>query len=86
LAHLPAASCFRFPFLTFFSLLLLSFQLFHFPFTFVAFVGQGVKEYANWPTFPQLYAGNELLGGCDIILEMHESGELKPAIQEMISA
>lgn len=37
---------------------------------------QGLKEFSNWPTFPQLYVKGELVGGCDIIREMHESGEL----------
>jgi len=36
--------------------------------------------YANWPTFPQLYIEGELIGGCDIVTEMFESGELKPLI------
>lgn len=40
-------------------------------------VRQGLKTYSNWPTFPQLYVNGELLGGCDIILEMSKSGELK---------
>lgn len=39
-------------------------------------VRQGLKEYSNWPTYPQLYVGGELLGGCDIILEMAQTGEL----------
>ena len=38
-------------------------------------VRQGLKKYSNWPTFPQLYANAELLGGCDIILEMQQSGQ-----------
>lgn len=38
---------------------------------------QGVKDYANWPTFPQLYVKGEFIGGCDIVTEMHASGELK---------
>ena len=38
--------------------------------------------YANWPTFPQLWVKGELVGGCDIITEMHESGELKTLIDE----
>ncbi|MDP6436412.1 MAG: Grx4 family monothiol glutaredoxin [Gammaproteobacteria bacterium] len=41
---------------------------------------QGLKEYSDWPTFPQLYIGGELLGGCDIIVEMFESGELQNAL------
>ena len=39
-------------------------------------IRQGVKEYADWPTFPQLYVNGELVGGCDIMMEMHEKGEL----------
>ena len=38
--------------------------------------------YANWPTFPQLWVNGELIGGCDIIAEMHESGELQQVIDE----
>ena len=37
---------------------------------------QGIKEYSDWPTIPQLYIKNEFVGGCDIIKEMYESGEL----------
>lgn len=40
-------------------------------------VRQGLKVYSNWPTYPQLYVNGELLGGCDIILEMSKSGDLK---------
>ena len=43
-------------------------------------VRQGVKEYSNWPTIPQLYVNGEFLGGSDIMTEMYESGELKQAI------
>lgn len=39
-------------------------------------IRQGLKEYANWPTFPQLYVNGELVGGCDIMMELHQSGEL----------
>jgi len=39
-------------------------------------VRQGIKEYANWPTIPQLYVNGEFVGGCDIIREMYETGEL----------
>ncbi len=38
---------------------------------------QGLKEYSNWPTFPQLYVKGELVGGSDIMVEMYHSGELK---------
>ena len=37
---------------------------------------QGIKEYGNWPTIPQLYINKELVGGSDIMMEMYESGEL----------
>lgn len=40
-------------------------------------VREGLKKFSNWPTFPQLYCKGELLGGCDIAIAMHESGELK---------
>ena len=38
---------------------------------------EGIKSFSNWPTIPQLYVNSEFLGGCDIIREMFESGELK---------
>jgi monothiol glutaredoxin len=37
---------------------------------------QSLKEYSNWPTYPQLYVGGKFVGGCDIVTEMHQSGEL----------
>lgn len=40
-----------------------------------------LPKYADWPTFPQLYVEGELVGGCDIITEMYESGELEPLIK-----
>lgn len=40
-------------------------------------IREGLKTYSNWPTFPQLYVKGELIGGCDIVMEMYESGELK---------
>ncbi|HLO95314.1 MAG TPA: Grx4 family monothiol glutaredoxin [Burkholderiaceae bacterium] len=43
-------------------------------------VRQGIKEYANWPTIPQLYIGGEFVGGSDIMMEMYESGELQQAL------
>ncbi|PWZ20719.1 Monothiol glutaredoxin-S11 [Zea mays] len=45
-------------------------------------VRQGLKTYSNWPTFPQLYYKSELIGGCDIVLEMEKSGELKSTLSE----
>lgn len=41
-----------------------------------------LPKYANWPTFPQLWVKGELIGGCDIIIEMYQSGELKKLISE----
>ena|SRR3989338_7441140 len=38
---------------------------------------QGIKEFTEWPTIPQVFINGEFIGGCDIITEMHESGELK---------
>lgn len=40
-------------------------------------IRQGVKEYSHWPTYPQLYVHGKLIGGCDIVIEMAQSGELK---------
>ena len=42
---------------------------------------QGIKEFANWPTIPQLYINGEFVGGSDIMTEMFESGELKKLVQ-----
>ena len=39
-------------------------------------IRNGIKEYANWPTIPQLYVNGEFIGGCDIITEMHNNGDL----------
>ena len=45
-------------------------------------VRQGIKEFSNWPTIPQLYVNGEFVGGCDIIREMFETGELKQLFEE----
>jgi len=45
-------------------------------------VRQGIKEFSNWPTIPQLYVKGEFVGGCDIIREMFEADELKPFLAE----
>ena len=57
------------------------------PFAFVNIfedpeIREGLKAYSNWPTFPQLYVKGELVGGCDIIIEMYHSGELKTLLEE----
>ena len=43
-------------------------------------IRQGIKEYANWPTIPQLYVNGEFVGGCDIVREMYASGELQKVL------
>ena len=43
-------------------------------------IRQGIKEYSNWPTIPQLYVKGEFIGGSDILMEMYESGELQQTI------
>jgi monothiol glutaredoxin len=43
-------------------------------------IRQGIKEYSNWPTIPQLYIKGEFIGGSDIMMEMYESGELKQLV------
>tara|TARA_B110000967_G_C18805695_1_gene520905 strand:- start:758 stop:1090 length:333 start_codon:yes stop_codon:yes gene_type:complete len=43
---------------------------------------EGIKEFSDWPTIPQLYIKNEFVGGCDIVKEMYESGELKKILIE----
>ena len=45
-------------------------------------IREGIKEYSDWPTIPQLYVKNEFVGGCDIIKEMYESGELKKMLED----
>jgi monothiol glutaredoxin len=44
-------------------------------------IREGLKVFSNWPTFPQLYVNGELIGGCDITLELYESGELKQLVE-----
>ena len=45
-------------------------------------IRQGIKEFSNWPTIPQLYVNGEFIGGCDIVREMFETGELKQVLEE----
>jgi len=45
-------------------------------------IREGVKVYSDWPTIPQLYIKNEFVGGCDIIKEMYENGELKKILED----
>ena len=46
---------------------------------------EGIKAYSNWPTIPQLYIQGELIGGSDIVMEMHENGELKKKLDALDS-
>ncbi len=45
-------------------------------------IRQGIKDYSNWPTIPQLYIKGEFIGGCDIVREMYEAGELQALLKE----
>ena len=49
-------------------------------------VREGVKAYSNWPTIPQLYVNGQLVGGCDITVQMHGAGELAPLLQKAAQA
>ena len=50
--------------------------------------GSGLREalpqYSNWPTFPQVFVNGELIGGCDIVTEMYEKGELQPIVEKAV--
>jgi monothiol glutaredoxin len=48
-------------------------------------IRENLKRYANWPTFPQIYVNGELIGGCDIVLELRQKGELKPMLEQAIA-
>lgn len=47
-------------------------------------IRQGIKDYSNWPTIPQLYINGKFIGGCDICTEMDERGELEPLLREAV--
>ncbi len=60
------------------------------PFAFVNVLAdpeifQNLPRYADWPTFPQIYIEGELVGGCDITLELFQKGELKPMIEQAVA-
>jgi monothiol glutaredoxin len=46
---------------------------------------ENLPRYADWPTFPQLYINGELVGGCDITLELYQRGELKPMVESAVA-
>jgi monothiol glutaredoxin len=49
-------------------------------------IRQGIKDYANWPTIPQLYIKGEFVGGCDIMREMYQAGELQQMLEGVAQA
>lgn len=49
-------------------------------------IRQELPQYANWPTFPQLYLKGELVGGCDIMLELYQSGELQQMVKDAVNS
>ena len=48
-------------------------------------IRQGIKEYSNWPTIPQVYVGGELVGGCDITTQLYQSGELQTNVDAVFT-
>lgn len=48
-------------------------------------IRQGIKEYSNWPTIPQVYINGEFVGGCDIMIEMYQNGELQQTVEVALS-
>eukprot|EP00854_Cymbomonas_tetramitiformis_P010788 gene10788-12762_t len=49
-------------------------------------IRQGMKEYSSWPTFPQMYIDGEFYGGCDIMIETYQSGELQEEIEKTMAS
>jgi monothiol glutaredoxin len=47
-------------------------------------IREGIKRFSNWPTIPQVYVNGKFIGGCDIVQEMHERGELAPLLHEAL--
>jgi monothiol glutaredoxin len=47
-------------------------------------IREGIKRFSNWPTIPQVYIDGKFVGGCDIVREMHASGELEPLVREAL--
>ncbi len=46
---------------------------------------EALKQYSNWPTYPQLYVKGELVGGCDIMIQLHQSGELRKMLKQAVA-
>ncbi len=49
-------------------------------------IREGIKRFSNWPTIPQVYIDGKFVGGCDIVREMHASGELAPLVREALQS
>lgn len=49
-------------------------------------IRQGIKAFSNWPTIPQVYLDGEFIGGCDIVLELYNRGELEPMVKAAVGA
>ncbi len=49
-------------------------------------IREGIKRYSNWPTIPQVYINGKFVGGCDIVRELYESGELEPMVKQAVGA
>jgi monothiol glutaredoxin len=49
-------------------------------------IREGIKRYSNWPTIPQVYINGKFVGGCDIVRELHENGELEPMVKQALGA
>ena len=47
-------------------------------------IREGIKQFSNWPTIPQLYVDGQLVGGCDIVREIHAQGELEPMVRKAL--
>lgn len=52
-------------------------------FNFLLLFDLGIKNYSNWPTIPQVYLNGEFVGGCDILLQMHQSGDLVEELKKL---
>ncbi len=49
-------------------------------------VREGVKQFTKWPTIPQVFIDGKFVGGCDIVREMHENGELQPMVKDLLAS
>ena len=49
-------------------------------------IRQGIKEYSNWPTIPQVYINGEFMGGSDVMIEMYQNGELQQAVEVALAS